>query len=120
LRRALAQLALSPHSKRMDKPHTQFEPIQLEAYSAWRVRVSLPHGVQHYVSSFKTEAEARTWIDENSAVWLMRYAGGIICLRPPHELPQGTYEPALTFSLRAIIARLFAPYSRPDALSQGA
>jgi hypothetical protein len=77
LRRALAQQALSPHFKGMDKPHTQFEPIQLEADSAWRVRVTLPHGVQHYVSSFKTEDEARTWIDENSAVWLMRYAGGI-------------------------------------------
>jgi hypothetical protein len=77
LPRALAQLALSPHYEGMDKPHTQFEPVQLKADLAWRVRVTLPHGVQHYISIFKTEAEARTWIDESLTAWLMRYAGGI-------------------------------------------
>ncbi|HEY1863794.1 MAG TPA: hypothetical protein VGG77_08920, partial [Roseiarcus sp.] len=46
------------HYEGMDKPHTQFEPVQLKADLAWRVRVTLPHGVQHYISFFKTEAEA--------------------------------------------------------------
>jgi hypothetical protein len=73
---ALARLAPCPHYDRMDKPHTKFEPIQLKGDSAWRVRITLPHGVQSHISFFKTEAEARTWIDENSAVWRMD-GGGI-------------------------------------------
>jgi hypothetical protein len=60
----------------MDEPQTQFEPIQLKDYSGWHVQITLPHGVEHRISSFKTEAEARTWIGENSAVWLMKYSGG--------------------------------------------
>jgi hypothetical protein len=59
----------------MDAPHTKFEPIQLKGDSAWHVRITLPNGVQSYISFFKTEAEARTWIDENSAVWLMDGGG---------------------------------------------
>jgi hypothetical protein len=59
----------------MDKPHTKFEPIQLRADSAWPVRITLPNGVQNHISFFKTEAEAKTWIDENSAVWLMDGGG---------------------------------------------
>jgi hypothetical protein len=31
--------------------------------------------VQSHISFFKTEAEARTWIDENSAVWRMDGGG---------------------------------------------
>jgi hypothetical protein len=59
----------------MDKPHTKFEPIQLKADSTWSVRITLPHGVHNHISFFKTEAEARKWIDENSAVWLMDGGG---------------------------------------------
>ena len=59
----------------MDKPRTKFEPIQLRADSAWGVRITLPNGVQNHISFFKTEAEAKTWIDENSAVWLMDGGG---------------------------------------------
>jgi hypothetical protein len=63
----LARLALNPHIKDMDEPHTKFEPIQLKDDSGWYVRITLPHGVQNHISYFKTEAEARTWIGENSA-----------------------------------------------------
>jgi len=66
---ALARLALTTHVKKMDKPHTKFEPIQLKGYSGWHVRITLPHGVQNHISYFKTEAEARTWIGENSTAW---------------------------------------------------
>ena len=66
---ALARLALNPYIEQMDKPHTKFESIQLKDDSRWHVRITLPHGVQKHISDFKTEAEARTWIGENSAVW---------------------------------------------------
>jgi hypothetical protein len=61
----------------MDKSHTKFEPIKLKAESAWSVRITLPHGTQSHISVFKTEAEARTWIDENSAIWLTIGGGGM-------------------------------------------
>jgi hypothetical protein len=66
---ALARLALNPHNKKMDKPNAKFEPIQLKDDSGWCVRITLPHGVQSHISFFKTEAEARTWIGENSVAW---------------------------------------------------
>jgi hypothetical protein len=59
----------------MEKPHTKFEPIQTKGDSAWRVLITLPNGVQSHISLFKTEAEARTWIDENSALWLLDGGG---------------------------------------------
>jgi hypothetical protein len=33
--------------------------------------------MQSHISVFKTEAEARTWIDENSAIWLTIGGGGM-------------------------------------------
>jgi hypothetical protein len=57
----------------MDKPHTKFEPIQLKNYSGWYVLITLHRGVEHRISSFKTEAEARRWIGENSDAWLTTY-----------------------------------------------
>ena len=54
----------------MREPDAKFEPIQLKGNSRWCVRITLPHGVQSHISYFKTEAEARTWIGENSDVWL--------------------------------------------------
>jgi hypothetical protein len=59
----------------MDKPPTKFEPIQLKDYSGWQVLITLSRGEQHRISSFKTEAEARTWIGENSDMWLRTYTG---------------------------------------------
>ena len=62
----------------MREPHTKFEPIQLKGNSRWCVRITLPHGVQNDISDFKTEAEARTWIGENSAVWLTAYRSAYV------------------------------------------
>jgi hypothetical protein len=59
----------------MHEPHTEFEPIQLKDHSGRQVLITLSRGEQLRISSFKTEAEARTWIDENSAVWLTTYTG---------------------------------------------
>jgi hypothetical protein len=65
---ALARLVLDLYNEGMDKPHTRFEPIQLDD-SRWYVRITLPHGVQQRINSFETEAEARSWIGEYSVVW---------------------------------------------------
>ena len=62
----------------MEKPHTTFEPIQLKDDSRWYVRITLPHGVQNHITNFKTEAEARTWIGENSALWLTAYSSAYV------------------------------------------
>jgi hypothetical protein len=60
----------------MGKPLTKFEPIQLKADSGWYVRITLPHGVQSHINYFKTEPEARMWIDEKSSEWLTKYRAG--------------------------------------------
>jgi hypothetical protein len=60
----------------MGKPHTKFEPIQLKAASGWYVRITLPHGEQSDINYFKTEPEAKLWIDEKSSAWLTKYRGG--------------------------------------------
>jgi hypothetical protein len=62
----------------MDKPHTRFEPIQLKGDLRWCVQITLSHGVQNHINDFKTEAEARTWIGENSAVWLTAYMSAYV------------------------------------------
>jgi hypothetical protein len=75
---ALVRLALNSHVKRMREPDAKFEPIQLKGHARWCVRITLPHGVQSHISDFKTEAEARTWIGENSPVWLTEYRSAYI------------------------------------------
>jgi len=64
-----------PHIKDMGKSHTEFELVELKDYSGWYVLITPHDGVEHRISSFKTEAEARTWIGENSAYWLTTYPG---------------------------------------------
>ena len=49
------------------KPRTKFEPVQLKAEPEWYVRITLPHGEDIHIDEFKTEAEARAWIDDKSA-----------------------------------------------------
>jgi hypothetical protein len=60
----------------MGKPHAEFEPIELKDYSGWYVLITLHHGAEHRISFFTTEADARTWIGENSAAWLTTYTDG--------------------------------------------
>ena len=64
-----------PHIKDMGKSETEFETVQLKDYSGWYVLITPHHGVVHRISSFKTEAEARKWIGENSADWLATHTG---------------------------------------------
>jgi hypothetical protein len=59
----------------MGKSHTEFELVELKDYSGWYVLITPHDGVEHRISSFKTEAEARTWIGEHSAYWLTTYPG---------------------------------------------
>jgi hypothetical protein len=72
----IARLALSPHSERMGKPQTKFDPVQMKAEPMWYVRITLPHGEQIHINEFTTEAEALTWIDGKSTAWLKKYRGG--------------------------------------------
>jgi hypothetical protein len=65
-------VALNPHSDGMDKHQTRFEPIQMDG-SRWYVLITLPRGVKQRINYFNTEDEARTWIDENSAAWLVAH-----------------------------------------------
>jgi hypothetical protein len=58
----------------MGKSETEFEPIELKDFSGWYVLITPHHGVAHRINSFKSEAEAREWIGENSAYWLTTYA----------------------------------------------
>ena len=71
---ALELLARSPILRDMGKCETELEPVELEDYSGWYVLITPHDRVEHRISSFKTEAEARAWIDENSAYWLATYA----------------------------------------------
>ena len=69
---AFAHNAIMAGSKRK----TKFEPVQLKAEPDWYVRITLPHGEEIHIDEFKTEAEARVWIDDKSSAWLKKYRGG--------------------------------------------
>ena len=73
---ALGRLAAHPHNERMGKPQTKFEPVQMKAEPGWYVRITLPHGEQIHINEFVSEAEALTWIEDNSTSWLKKYRGG--------------------------------------------
>ena len=48
------------------------KPRPLGSNFGWYVLVEWPDGVVRHVHKFKTEAEARTWIDRESAAWLKK------------------------------------------------
>ena len=54
----------------------KFEPVRLWIAGGWCVHVTLPHGHETQIGAFRTEAEAKRWIAENSAGWLKDYDGG--------------------------------------------
>jgi hypothetical protein len=58
------------------KPKTKFDPVQMKADPGWYVRITLPHGEEIHINEFKTDAEARSWIDDKSVSWLKKYRGG--------------------------------------------
>jgi hypothetical protein len=73
-----SKIGFRTHIKETGALQTKFEPIQLKGDARWCVRITLPHEVQSHISGFKTEAEARTWIGENSPLWLTSYESAYI------------------------------------------
>jgi hypothetical protein len=57
-------------------PEAVFEPVELKDGTGWYVRLTLPGRTPPQITGFKTEAEARKWIETKSAEWLEGYAGG--------------------------------------------
>ena len=58
------------------KPKTKFDPVQMKAEPGWYVRITLPHGEEIHINEFKTDAEARSWIDDKTVSWLKKYRRG--------------------------------------------
>jgi hypothetical protein len=54
----------------------EFEPARMEIGRGWCVRVKLPRGEGPQLGGFKTEDEARDWINRKSAAWLKEYEDG--------------------------------------------
>jgi hypothetical protein len=50
-----------------------FEAVEMKDGSGWYVRLTRPAMLPQRIGDFKTEAEAREWIDAGSAKWLERY-----------------------------------------------
>jgi hypothetical protein len=50
-----------------------FDAVELKDGSGWYVRLTRPAMLPQHIGDFKTEAEAREWIDAKSAEWLVRY-----------------------------------------------
>ena len=57
-------------------PKAIFEPVELKDGIGWYVRLTLPGRAPPHIGNFKTEAEAREWIEKHSAGWLKGYTGG--------------------------------------------
>ena len=50
-----------------------FEAVEMKDGSGWYVRLTRPAMLPQQIGDFKTEAEARQWIADESAKWLERY-----------------------------------------------
>jgi len=50
-----------------------FEAVERKDGSGWYVRLTRPEMLPQRIGDFRTEAEARAWIDAKSAEWLVRY-----------------------------------------------
>jgi hypothetical protein len=58
------------------KPKVQFEPVPIRGASGRYVLIKLPNGQQPQLGNFRTETEAREWIEHESAAWLRKFEGG--------------------------------------------
>jgi hypothetical protein len=59
------------------KPKAEFEAVEMTIAAGWFVRVMLPIGQQQpQLGGFKSEAEAKEWIERDSAEWLKGYESG--------------------------------------------
>jgi len=50
-----------------------FEAVERKDGSGWYVRLTRHEMLPQRIGDFRTEAEARAWIDAKSAEWLVRY-----------------------------------------------
>ncbi len=50
-----------------------FEAVELKDGNGWYVRLTRPTMLPQHIGDFKTEEEAREWIDAKSREWLVRY-----------------------------------------------
>jgi hypothetical protein len=50
-----------------------FEAVEMKDGSGWYVRLTRSAMLPQQIGDFKTEAEARQWIADESAKWLERY-----------------------------------------------
>jgi hypothetical protein len=57
------------------KPKVDFEPARMKFGTGWCVRVMFAEGLCPQLGGFKTEEEARDWINRKSAAWLKQYEG---------------------------------------------
>jgi hypothetical protein len=55
--------------------NTSFGPRPLQVGSDWYVQVTWPDGEVERVSGFRTEAEAKEWIDTRYRKWLLSQIG---------------------------------------------
>lgn len=58
------------------KPKIEFRPTEMKSGSGWFVQVLLPRLPPLQVGGFKTEEEAKEWIQQKSLHWLKEYDGG--------------------------------------------
>jgi hypothetical protein len=56
-------------------PKVRFEAVEGKD-NQWYVRLTLPGGRQPQIDGFSTKAEARRWINAQSATWLRVFEGG--------------------------------------------
>jgi hypothetical protein len=73
----------------MEKTAPKLEPVQ-EKDGSWHVRLTHPYGRETAIGEFESEAQARAWINDESAGWLQRYEGGRYAQPParPRDLNQ--------------------------------
>jgi hypothetical protein len=57
------------------KPKVTLEPAKVKRGPGWYVRISYEGG-QTEVSGFRSEVEAKMWIQRESETWLRKYEGG--------------------------------------------
>jgi hypothetical protein len=57
------------------QPKAKFEPVEMKVGNGWYVLATLLRGGPIQLGGFKTEDEARKWIEAKSAVWLKDHEG---------------------------------------------
>jgi hypothetical protein len=58
-----------------DKPKVEFRPIKMQRYDGWYVQVVISGMPPIQLGGFKTEEEAKGWVQWNSKMWLDEHRG---------------------------------------------